>query len=262
MVEQVTPAVQSYLQHKEVAFATGKELTLMQAIALWGLNSDNVTLVDPEAETQVDGITIPEAVEPMSTDPLDAVKHKMERAKLTLGDKAADITIFTGDVIPRIQYPQESKDTWHYFHRFDRVPEDEFDEPQFRSEVDRRYGRQNFTVQWLVGFGVHDQGETRYGKLIVEAKCTELNPREIQRLFDPQTSPGIKLLEAVHQQNHMKLELKFSEDAKQGLTISYEMSHQLIVDKIPSIEMLEQLIPGVWSENPAVGQGILLSLAN
>lgn len=230
------------LRERDLLIATEKDITLMAAIALWGLNPDNVFKFEPEKERQKGDEVFPAQNEPASEDPATAVEFKIRRALEFYKEKSEELTVMAGDVVLKVKHSDHGEGV--HYHRLARHTTDESHDVSIESdwahieELWERYCLEPFTAEWHVAFGMYDKGETRYRKIIVEAEYDQpLDRVEVFKQYNPRTSAGINLLEMAPSGFRIKLN---PED--EGIVIHRELAEQLVVKKVPTEEMIAQLM--------------------
>lgn len=240
--------------NRGVVVASSKQIAWEQFQEIVGaqLPGEVVAAFDPESLKLLGGEPPPEDYfepEPTDPNPVTAVHFKLARALHELIEKglqkykpyrvtASDIA-FSYNGIHTLK-PIRSKE--------DRK---NFNEEISKQELAKRYS-QPFQAIWEAAFGIAEEGRVTTGVITIQAHFPALTREEIDQYFEPNANPGLELIElGINKDLDFFLTLaKDTEAIVCNTTPLRELIEQLVVKKVPTVEMFRALCAADMEQQP------------
>lgn len=235
---------------KKLVFATGKEITFLEAARLLGLS--HVAFFNPETPGQE---TFQQ--EPLSSDSLESVMFKLSRAlELFIPheeDKTTEEHIFIAtDVVYSVKRNQEVDE--EFLHKLIRKAEDRqsLDEDKEKQRLVELYAKSDFVARWQLAIGTAENQKITMGVVTIVAEFAPLTLEEINKHFDPDSNSGMQMVE-VGIDRGIDFKIMLADGAEPIVCNTPELRElvkQLIVIKVPTEPMLHTLYKADLQQHP------------
>ena len=230
------------LTEPQLIFATGKELTFLRAAQILGLS--HIAFFNPETPGQPTF-----KAEPEGEDSLESVMFKLSRALELFsqgeeGLQASEQHVFIAtDVAYSVRRERDIEP--EFLHKLVRRAADwhTLDEQREKQRLAELYSKESFVARWQLAIGVAENHETNLGVVTILGNFDPLTQLEIDRHFEPEANSGMQMVE-IGIERGLDFRIVLADSTEPIICNTPELRElikQLIVLKVPTLEMIEAL---------------------
>ncbi len=219
-------------EYEALIFATSHKELAPLAMALLGLSEERIDFIDPEKPSD----QVEFQPEPASENPFEAVLFKLRRVleHLKPEKQEKNLAFYASDVAFAAN--------GQHFLKPSRNGEIQ-DLGKVHQEIFSRYN-QPFLASWDVVFGVADKQGITMGDIKIEADYPALTMTEVVTNFSENMNPGLDMV-GIGIDKRLEFRLYLENDTEPFLindSDGYYLLYQFIVQKIPTAEMIHNLL--------------------